>query len=62
MRNPGNGFSSSATTRRNTLRRLGFHWPERLPSEVTETVFEWWRTRRMRVAVAIGTDDGTTTW
>ena len=35
-----------------------FHWPERLPSEVTETVFEWWRTRRMRVAVAIGTDDG----
>jgi hypothetical protein len=35
-----------------------FHWPERLPPDVTETVFEWWRTRRMRVAVAIGTDDG----
>jgi hypothetical protein len=35
-----------------------FHWPERLPDECIELIFGWWRTRRMRVAAVIGTDDG----
>ncbi len=35
-----------------------FHWPERLPDRDAETLFDWWRTRRMRVAVAVDTADG----
>ena len=30
-----------------------FHWPERLPEDDLETLFEWWRSRRMRVATAV---------
>lgn len=30
-----------------------FHWPERLPDDDLEMIFEWWRTHRMRVAAAI---------
>jgi hypothetical protein len=30
-----------------------FHWPERLPEDDLETLFEWWGHRRMRVAAAI---------
>ena len=30
-----------------------FHWPERLPEDDLETLYEWWRTRRMRVATSV---------
>jgi hypothetical protein len=30
-----------------------FHWPERLAEDDLETLYEWWRTRRMKVAVAV---------
>lgn len=30
-----------------------FHWPERLTDDDLETIFDWWHTRRMRVATAI---------
>lgn len=30
-----------------------FHWPERLPEADLETLYEWWRTRRMRVATSV---------
>ena len=30
-----------------------FHWPERLPEDDLETLFEWWSSRRMRVATAV---------
>ncbi len=30
-----------------------FHWPERLAERDLETVYQWWRTRRMRVAAAV---------
>ena len=36
-----------------------FHWPERLAEDDLETLYEWWRTRRMRVAAAIEVDGGT---
>lgn len=30
-----------------------FHWPERMTDDDLETIFDWWRTRRMRVAAAV---------
>ena len=30
-----------------------FHWPERLAEEDLETLYQWWRTRRMKVAAAV---------
>jgi hypothetical protein len=35
-----------------------FHWPERLAENDLETLFDWWLTKRMRVAAAVdvGTD------
>lgn len=30
-----------------------FHWPERLPEQDLETIYQWWRTRRMQVAAAV---------
>jgi hypothetical protein len=30
-----------------------FYWPERLPEDDLEMLFEWWRTKKMRVAAAI---------
>jgi hypothetical protein len=34
-----------------------FHWPERMREEDLETLYDWWRTRRMRVAAAVEVDD-----
>ena len=34
-----------------------FHWPERMSDDDLETMFEWWRRRRMRVAAAIDVGD-----
>lgn len=33
-----------------------FHWPERMAEDDLETLYEWWRTRRMRVAAAVEVD------
>ena len=33
-----------------------FHWPERMRDDDLETLYEWWRTRRMRVGAAIEVD------
>ena len=30
-----------------------FHWPERMTDDDLETIFDWWRARRMRVAAAV---------
>ncbi len=30
-----------------------FHWPERLAERDLETIYQWWRTRRMQVAAAV---------
>ena len=30
-----------------------FHWPERLAEQDLETIYHWWRTRRMQVAAAV---------
>ena len=35
-----------------------FHWPERLPDDDLETLFDWWRTKRMRVAAAVDVGSG----
>jgi hypothetical protein len=56
-RQPGQWVQLAGNHEAHYLATPRFHWPEKMSPDDLETLFDWWLTRKMRVAAAIEVAD-----